>query len=188
MVVCRSDGGVSMIRRGRYLYECPACGKLTFTPRLGRVPGKSRDVQSLVDGQTYPSCRRVEQLCFWCEVERWGENGGMPLAFPTVAANAAGSASSTSSALDAGPLKPFPELWDFLTTSTLPDGGKRLTGRLSVCFESNVLRLSLTDDHTRQYATLCGRDLSDLLTEAELRLVDGSLPWRPSGFVKGKKK
>jgi hypothetical protein len=92
-----------------------------------------------------------------------------------------------SSALAAGPLKPFPELWDFLTTTSMPDGASRQTGRLSVCFESGVLKLSLTDDHTRQYASLSGRSLDDLMAEVELRLADGSLPWRPSTFTKAKR-
>jgi len=110
------------------------------------------------------------------------------MAFPTVPVPAGNSGSSTSSVLDAGLFKQYPELWDFLTTSTLPDGASRQTGRLSVCFESGVLKLSLTDDHTRQYASLSGRAMDDLLTEVELRLSDGSLPWRPSSFTKGRRK
>lgn len=177
-----------MARFGRYVYECPSCGCTTFAPRLGRVPGKFRDVTSLVDGRQYPSCRRVQQLCYWCEVERWGTEDRTCMAFPTVPVPAAGSATSSSSALDAGLFKQYPELWDFLTTSILPDGTPRVTGRLSVCFESGVLKLSLTDDHTRQYASLSGRAMDDLLVEVELRLSDGSLPWRASSFTRGKRK
>lgn len=177
-----------MARSERYVYECPSCGGLTFVPRLGRIQGKSRDVISLVDGRQYPSCRRIQQLCYWCEVDRWGAEERTCMAFPTVPVPAASSGSSSSSALAAGPLKQYPELWDFLTTSIMPDGLPRQTGRLSVCFESGVLKLSLTDDHTRQYASLSGRNLDDLLTEVELRLSDGSLPWRPSSFTKGRRK
>lgn len=104
------------------------------------------------------------------------------MAFPTVPAPAGGSQSSMSSALDAGLLKGYPELWDFLTTSALPDGSTRLTGRLSVSFESGVLKVSLTDDQTRQYVCMSGRRLDDLLTEIELRLADASLPWKPSFY------
>jgi hypothetical protein len=110
------------------------------------------------------------------------------MGFPTVSAGASDSPSSTSSALVAGPLKGLPELWDFLTTSLLPDGSSRLTGRLSLCFESGVCKLSLTDDQTRQYASLAGRNLDDLFAEVELRLADGSLPWRASNFTKARRK
>lgn len=156
--------------------------------RSGRVPGKSRAMYSLVNGREHPSCRIVAQLCYWCEVKRWGEVEQPCMAFPTVPAPVPGSGLSTSSVLDAGLFKQYPELWDFLTTSVLPDGALRLTGRLSVCFESGVLKLSLTDDHTRQYASLSGRAMDDLLAEVELRLSDGSLPWRPSSFTKGRRK
>jgi len=110
------------------------------------------------------------------------------MAFPVKASANGASASSTSNALEMGLFKPFPELWDFLTTITLPDGGSRLTGRLSVSFESGVLKLSLTDDYTGQYACLSGKRVDDLLAEVELRLADGSLPWRPSNYTARRRK
>lgn len=179
---------MSMVRSRTRVYWCPSCGATSVKPRFGRVPGKVRETVSLVDGVSYPSCARHEQLCYWCEVGFWGGEGERCMAFPTRPAAAASSGSSLSSALAAGPLKPYPELWDFLTTTVLADGGSRQTGRLSVCFESGVLKLSLTDDHTGQYASLSGRNLDDLIAEVELRLADGSLPWRPSNFIKGKRK
>jgi len=110
------------------------------------------------------------------------------MAFPVKPTASGSSASAMSSALEMGLFKPFPELWDFLTTSTLPDGASRQTGRLSVSCESGVLKLSLTDDFTGQYACLSGKRLDDLLAEVELRLADGSLPWRASNFTGRKRR
>jgi hypothetical protein len=109
------------------------------------------------------------------------------MALPRKVAAANGSTSSTSNALDAGLLKQYSEVWAFLTQSAFEDGLKRRTGRISVSCESDMLGLLLTDDETGQYAFLNGRKLDDLLTEAELRLSDGSLSWRPSRYGSRKK-
>jgi hypothetical protein len=44
------------------------------------------------------------------------------------------------------------------------------------------LGLLLTDEGNGQYAFLNGRTVNGLLEEAELRLADGSLSWRPSRY------
>jgi len=98
-----------------------------------------------------------------------------------------GSSLSTSSVLAGGPLTQYSELWAFLVATAYPDGTKRRTGRISVSYESGLLGLLLTDEETGQYAFLNGRNLDDLLAEAELRLADGSLSWRPSRYGNRKK-
>jgi len=90
---------------------------------------------------------------------------------------------SASSALDPGPWKQYSELWSFLTSTTYPDGSQRATGRMSFSFESGFLRLSLNDDETGSYATLQSRSILTILEEAELRLADGSLSWKPSKYA-----
>lgn len=109
------------------------------------------------------------------------------MALPRKTVSAEGSGSSTSNALVAGPLSEYSELWAFVTQTAYPDGTKRRTGRLSLSCESGMLGLLLTDDETGQYAFLNGRDVTGLLTEADLRLGDGSLSFRPSRF-NGRKK
>jgi hypothetical protein len=56
-------------------------------------------------------------------------------------------------------------------------------------FESGLLGLLLTDDDNGQYAFLNGKSLEGLLTEAELRLSEGSLSFRASKWQRqnGKK-
>lgn len=125
-------------------------------------------------------------LCWWCRQQHSPAEVETCMALPERRADANGSTSSTSSALVAGPLKPLPELWAFLTATSYPDGRKRRTGRLSVSFESGMLGLLLTDDETGQYAFLNGRNLDDLLAEAELRLGDGSLSFKVSKYNRRK--
>jgi hypothetical protein len=109
------------------------------------------------------------------------------MALPRKAATASNSESSTSKQLDAGPLEQYSELWAFLTQTTFPDGVKRLTGKISLSCESGLMGLLLTDTETGSYAFLNGHGVTDLLTEAELRLSDGSLNWRASRYpLKGK--
>ncbi len=178
-----------MIRRGKQLYVCTDCGQVSFVGKGWVGGGKFRQPESLLDGRQYPSCRQEERLCYSCLIVRWGEKGNPCMGFPTASVVAGLSQSSTSSALDAGPLKNLPEIWDFLTTTSMTDGTARLTGRLSLCFESGSLKLSLTDDQTRLYVSLSGKRLDDLLAEVDLRLADGSLPWKLSNFEpRGKKR
>jgi len=129
-----------------------------------------------------PPATIVNVLCWWCRTMHSPDEVSSCMALPRKAADANGSPSSTSNSLVAGPLSTLPELWGFLTATAYPDGTKRRTGRLSVSFESGMLGLLLTDDETGQYAFLNGRNLDDLLAEAELRLGDGSLSFRPSRF------
>jgi len=144
-------------------------------------------MQQEVNYVNRPPATVVNVLCWWCR--NMHSPGEVPLcmALPRKAADANGSPSSTSNALVAGPLKDLPEIWGFLTATSYPDGTKRRTGRLSVSFESGMLGLLLTDDETGQYAFLNGRNLDDLMAEAELRLADGSLSFRPSRYGSRKK-
>jgi hypothetical protein len=121
-------------------------------------------------------------LCPWCRSRHEPEEVDKCMALPRKDALAADSLSSTSRPLDAGPLEPYSELWDFVTQTSFPDGTKRLPGKLSLSFESGLLGLLLTDLETGSYAFLTSRGLSDLLAEAELRMSDGSLTWRVSKY------
>lgn len=176
-----------MVRSRPYVYECPDCRCITRAVALTAIGGKIRDPCMDRDGREHPAVKVVKVLCWWCRTYHPPEEVEACMALPEKRASANGSTSSTSSASASGLLEPFRELWDFLTASTYPDGRKRRMGRLSVSFESGLLGLLLTDEETGQYAFLNGRTLDDLLLEAESRLADGSLHWRPSRYS-GRKK
>jgi len=93
------------------------------------------------------------------------------------------SGSSTSSALAPGVLKPYLELWAFLTQTTYEDGSPRRPGKLALSCESGQLGLCLTDGDTGQYAFLNGTDLELLLLDAETRLEAGTLAFKPSKYA-----
>jgi len=167
-------------RRG--MYECPDCKVMTREVALTAIGGKVRDPCWDRDGRAHPAVRVVKVLCWWCRTFHPPEEVEPCMALPRKVAPAAGSETSSSSSLDAGPLKSSPELWAFLTATSYPDGAKRKTGKLSLSSESGLLGLLLTDAETGQYAFLNGRSLDDLIAEAELRLGDGSLSWRASKY------
>jgi len=176
-----------MVRRALYVYECPDCKCMSRAVALTAIGGKVRDPCWDRDGREHRAVKVIQVLCWWCREYHPPEEVDSCMALPEKSALANGSTSSTSSALELGLLKPYPELWAFLTASAYPDGRKRQTGRLSLSFESGMLGLLLTDDQTGQYAFLNGRNLDDLLTEAELRLEAGSLHWKPSRYHNRKK-
>lgn len=143
-----------------------------YTPRDGR------DVRG-------PSDRVV--LCWWCREHHLASEVDQCMALPRKTVATETSTSSTLSVSDAGPLKLFPELWAFLTSGVFEDGSKRLTGKMSWSCESGLLGLSLNDSETQQYAFLEGGNMAELLKEAEKRLAEGRMPWRPSKWaVQGK--
>ena len=124
-------------------------------------------------------------LCPFCRERHSPDEVEVCMVLPRKTAAADKSGSSSSSVLDAGPLLPYSELWAFLTATSHPDGMKRRTGKISLSCESAMLGLSLQDTETGQYAYLNGLSLSGLLEEVELRLTDGSIPWRTSRYSNG---
>lgn len=121
-------------------------------------------------------------LCWWCREYHSPLEVEQCMSLPRKRTDVESSGSSSSNALDAGPLKDFSQLWAFLTSTCYEDGAKRRTGRLSVSFASPNLVLLLNDEETGQYACLTGRSLSDLLVDAELRLEADTMPWRASRY------
>lgn len=170
-----------MVRR-RTVYECPACMSLAEALNLTALGGKVRPTFSERDGRPLPGVVVRRVLCWWCREYHDPVEVETCMSLPRKAVSANGSPSSTSSALDAGPFKQYSELWALLTSTTFEDGTSRQTARLSLSYESGMLGLLLTDDETGQYAFLNGRSVVSLLEEAELRLADGSLSWRPSRY------
>lgn len=182
-----TDWGVSMSRRIPYRYTCPDCGITTNLLDVMQLGGKVRPDFRARDGQDEPAVRVSRVLCWWCRLYHPPAEVEACMKIPERRAVTGNGTGSCSSALVAGPLKEFSELWDFLLGSALPDGKKRLPGSLSLKLQSGLLALSLADAETGQYCSLTGESLDDLLTAAELGLGDGSLPWRPSKFNQGKR-
>lgn len=128
-------------------------------------------------------------LCWWCRGVHLASEVEACMALPRKIATVEGCSSSTLSASDAGPLKPYSELWAFLTQTTFEDGSKRQPGKLSLSCESGNVGLSLNDGETGQYAFLEAANLTDLLKDANKRLEENRVPWRASKWAsEGKRK
>jgi len=84
-------------------------------------------------------------------------------------------------------LSNFSEVWDFLTKPTYLDGSVRTTGTMSLKYTSGKLQVTLTDPTSATYCCQSGESLDDVLLALEIGLKEGTLPWRASGFAKGKK-
>lgn len=125
-------------------------------------------------------------LCWWCRSYHSPGEVDKCMALPEKRATVGASESSMLNALDAGPLKQYCELWAVLTATTYPDGRRRQTGRLSLSCESSLLKVTVTDQETGQYACLTGGSLDELLLALEMGIADGTCPWRPSSYENGK--
>ncbi len=176
------DTGLSMVRKRLSLNGCRSGLTWEEAVYLTALGGKVRlvDLDSVPSDKPAVTVGRI--LCWWCREYHSPAEVVSCMAIPRKVASAESSTSSTSSALVAGPLSQYSELWAFLTAAAYEDGQKRRTGRLSLSCEQGMLGILLNDEETGQYAFLNGRSLEGLLTEVELRLGDGSLSWRPSRF------
>jgi len=126
-------------------------------------------------------------LCPWCRERHLASEVDPCMALPTKRAPIGNSTSSTSSVSAGELLRPFSEVWAFLSATAYPNGMKRRTGRLSVSCESQGLRLSCQDEETGLYVSLTANTLDDLLLAFEVGLAGGDLPWRESKYAKGKR-
>ncbi len=178
-----SDRGLSVKRRRHVLNKRSVEMSWEEATLLTALGGKPRPDAWHPDQPVRGRVVIEEVLCCFCRNYHHPDEVNKCMVLPRKTAAVEGSQSSTSNALDAGQWKLFPELWEFLTASVFPDGASRRTGRLSVSFESGAIRLSLTDDETGQYASLSGRKLDDLFLDLEVRLAEGSLPWKASRYA-----
>jgi hypothetical protein len=132
----------------------------------GPVDRRSRLAERTHRSPSYPSVPEV----------------GLCMVLPRKGHSALPKGGSSSGALVKGPFEQLPELWAFLTSSAHPDGAKRKTGSLSFKFDGGQLTLSLNDHETKQFCSLSGTSVLDLLETAELRMVADELAWRPSKY------
>lgn len=171
-----------MVRSRRWVNKRTSCMTMEEAFTLTALGGKPRPDFATRPFDAGGRVKVDRVLCWWCREYHSPLEVDACMALPRKNTGTENPVSSMSSVLDAGPLKPLEELWAFLTASAFEDGTSRRTGRLSLCFESGNLKLSLNDEETGQYACLSGRQLQSLLEETELRLADGSMPWRASRF------
>jgi len=183
LVRLSSDGGMSMVRPRYGLNKRLADMTWLEAVELTAMGGKVRPSPEHNPGMTYPAVVIRKVLCCFCREMHSPGEVEQCMVLPRKEDVKGQLNGSASTALDPGPLKQYSELWSFLTSSTYPDGTPRLTGRISLSFESGMLRLSLNDDETGSYATLNSRSYLTILEEAELRLADGSLSFKPSKYA-----
>jgi len=136
------------------------------------------------DPRDEPVSRDV--LCWWCRTVHNATEVEKCMALPDRQSARVTSTSSTSSASVGTLLKPYSEIWAFLTVKTYPDGRARQTGRLSLSSDLAGLALSLTDVQTGLYCCLRGQTLDDLLLLAESGLAANDLAWQESKFKTSK--
>jgi len=139
------------------------------------------------DGFVSPPVEIRTVLCPYCRERHEPAGVDICMVLPRKTATADSSGTSTLKPLVAGLLSQYSELWAFMTAETFPDGAKRRTGKISLSCDKGMLGLLLTDDETNAYAFLNGTSLDDLLDEAELRLGDGTLTFRPSKYQSRKR-
>jgi hypothetical protein len=99
------------------------------------------------------------------------------------------AASPSGTALTAGQLlSPFSNVFEYLTTMSLPGGKQRKAPRLSLKCTGSGLRLTVNDDESCQYATWEGSCLDDLFLMFEEALATDQVPWRASADDFGKRR
>lgn len=157
----------------RTLCELGGLVREYFTPRDGR----------------YVAAVPIERvLCWWCreyhsplEVETC-----MALERPKPAEN--GQSASSWTAKIPSWLSQFPELWEFLSKPIYKDGTARQLGKVSFGLNSAGIQMTLTDPSSSTYCSRNYQTIEDALLGFEVGLSDGSLTWRASGPLKGRKR
>jgi len=109
----------------------------------------------------------------------------MSLPKPIPATN--GSASSTSVVRADTLLKPYSEVWEFLTACQYPDGTKRQTGRLSLSWNGHAWAIALTDPTTGLFAFIEGTSPDDVLLTIDTMMGEDRVPWRSSKYPSKKR-
>jgi hypothetical protein len=127
-------------------------------------------------------------LCWWCRKQHPAREVEKCMALPTKRAAPPANGSSSSAARIGELFKPYPELWAFLTATSLPDGTKRPTGKFSLSCGPSGLTIALTDEYTGTYVSLVGETIDDLFLMVEAGLAANELPWRASKFIQGKRR
>jgi hypothetical protein len=155
---------------------------------LGQRRARAEELLATQDVPIAPPVVIRTVLCPFCREYHSPAEVDTCMVLPRKTTETGNSTTSSSSALAAGALTQYSEIWAFLTATAYEDGSKRQTGKLSLSYGSGMLGISLQDMETGQYCFLEGRDLDQLLLDVEVRLAEGVMPWRASKWPPRAKK
>jgi hypothetical protein len=183
-----SDRGVSMPKRRRVLYECPACMTMAEAYHLKALGGKPREPFRDVNGHVPPGVVVRSILCWWCRTMHHPDEVDQCMAMQRPKA-AVGDGSTSSWIAKMPPwLTQFPEVWEFLSKGSYKDSTPRQLGKVSLCLVADGIQMTLTDPTSCTYCSRHFRTIEDALLGFEIGLGDGSLSWKASGPMKGRKR
>jgi len=184
----RSDRGVTMVRKGSKVNSCLATMSMEEAILLRARGGLVRPYFQERDCRPHPAPVVTRILCHWCrEYHSPGEVEACMAIPKPVATESNGSLSSATAKMPQW-LSGCAQLWEFLTKPSYADGTQRQLGKVSLCFVSGGLQVTLTDPTSSTYSSRVYRDLETALLEIEEALESGMITWRPSGPPRGRKR
>jgi len=183
-----TDIEVSLMRVRRRVNECPACMSVTEAVDLTALGGKVRPYFRDRDGKASPGVQIVRVLCCFCREYHHPDEVAKCMAIERPKPTSNGSSSSSSPVRMPMFLKEFPELWEFLEKPSYKDGTPRQPGRISFGLSYGGIQVTLTDPSSSTYCSRNYPSVEDALLALEVALAEGSLTWRASGPLKGRKR
>jgi len=172
----------------RRVYECPDCMGIAEALHLTAMGGKVRPYFRDRDGRSLPGVEIIRVLCCFCREYHHPAEVEKCMAIERPVATGNGSASSSSPVKMPTFLKEFPELWEFLEKPSYKDGTPRQPGKISFGLSYGGIQVTLTDPSSSTYCSRNYPSVEDALLSLEVSLGDGSLTWRASGPLKGRKR
>jgi hypothetical protein len=160
----------------------PACRRQLF-PQSLRDVGHQRLPQGFCLCHVCPWLEVALWRCDHCDIS-WTKKAKVvqvcPL--PTKATRESLNGSSGSDVKRSAMFDSFPEIWQFLTCLTAPDGSTRQPGTVSLSLNGGIWNLALNDPATGLYAALSCQTIDDLILMVEARLSEGTMPWKVSKY------
>lgn len=127
-------------------------------------------------------------LCWWCRRYHSPTEVETCMAMERPTAVEGNGSTSCSTARMPPWLSQYVELWEFLSKPFYKDGTPRQTGKVSFGLNSGGIQMTLTDPSSSTYCSRNHQTIEDALLAFEVGLSDGSLSWRASGPLKGRKR
>ncbi len=155
---------------------------------LKRLGGVCRPGWQIPKRNSFGLCWPHDILCWWCR--RMHPASEVATCMAIERPKPALDNGSTSSLTAKRPpwLSQFPELWEFLSKPSYKDGTPRQLGKVSFGLNSAGIQMTLTDPSSSTYCSRNYPTMEDALLAFELGLADGSLTWKASGPIKGRKR
>jgi len=102
-------------------------------------------------------------------------------------ANQTETEKATGAPDDAGFMKLYPTIWEYMTHDKYDDGGARERSTLKIRVTEGQWLMALNDEENRQSVYTQGNTMADTLKALEKGLRDGTAVFRPWGNQKKKK-